>query len=78
MTEAAKRVIEFAFNDLKLRRLNVCAFVENKASNNVIKKLGFVFEGTKKQAVRSKATNIIHDTHNYRLLKEEWDEIQEG
>jgi len=78
MTQAAQRVINFTFQDLGLRRLNINAFVKNEASNNLIKKLGFVFEGTKKQDMRAKATNIVHDTHNYRMLKEEWDEHQEG
>jgi len=77
MTEAATRVIKFAFEELDLRRLNICAFVENNPSNNLIKKLGFIFEGTKKQDMRSRATNKVHDTHNYRMLKEEW-EHQKG
>jgi RimJ/RimL family protein N-acetyltransferase len=77
MTEAACKVIRFAFEDLNLRRLNINAFVENVPSNNLIKKLGFVFEGTKIQAAKSRATNKVHDTHNYRMLKEEW-EHREG
>ena len=78
MTEAATEVIRFAFEELKLRRLNIEAFVENVPSNNLIKKLGFVFEGTRKQGTRSRATNIVHDTNHYRMLKEEWDNNQEG
>jgi RimJ/RimL family protein N-acetyltransferase len=72
MTEAASEVIKFAFLELGLRRLNINAFVENIPSNNLIKKLGFVFEGTRKQSTRARATNKVHDTHNYRMLKEEW------
>lgn len=73
MTEAAKKLLEFAFNSLKINRLNISAFVENNASNKVIKKLGFVFESTKKQAMRSKATNKLHDVNTYGLLKEDWE-----
>ena len=72
MTEAAKRILDFAFNDLNLNRVDVKAFTENEASNALIKKLGFVFEGTQKQSVRSKATNKVHDAHIYGLLKEDW------
>ena len=77
MTEAAREIIRFAFQDLNLRRLNIEAFVENVASNTLIKKLGFVFEGTQIKGARSKATNKIHDAHHYRLLREEWEQLQE-
>jgi [ribosomal protein S5]-alanine N-acetyltransferase len=77
MAEAANEVIRFAFEDLSLRRLNIEAFVENEASNNLIKKLGFVFEGTQIQGNRSRATNKVHDAHQYRMLREEW-KHQEG
>ncbi len=76
VTEAAKKVIEFAFNDLKLNRIDVHAVIENKGSNRVIEKLGFVFEGTKKQAMRAKATNVLHDINTYGLLKEDWEKAQ--
>jgi RimJ/RimL family protein N-acetyltransferase len=76
MSEATKRIIEFAFQELGLRRLNIEAFVENEASNNLIKKVGFIFEGTQKQGTRAKATGKLHDSNQYRLLKEEWE--QEG
>ena len=72
MTEAAKRTIEFAFNDLNLNRVNVFASTKNKASNKVIQKLGFVFEGIKRQSMRSKATGLPYDTNTYGLLKEDW------
>lgn len=71
--EAAKKMLEFAFNELKLNRINVKAAIENKASNRVIQKLGFVFEGTKKQEMRSRATNKLHDANEYGLLKEDWE-----
>ncbi|MBW2995322.1 GNAT family N-acetyltransferase, partial [Candidatus Woesearchaeota archaeon] len=45
MTEAAKRVLDYAFKTLKLRRINICAYTKNKASQALIKKLGFKYEG---------------------------------
>jgi [ribosomal protein S5]-alanine N-acetyltransferase len=72
MTEAAEAVLDFAFRKLKLRRVNVSAFAENPASNALIKKLGFTYEGTARKKCRSKATGKIHDEHIYGLLREDW------
>lgn len=72
MTEATCAVLDFAFNKLKLRRINVAAFVENSASNALIRKLGFSYEGTRKQIVRAKSTGKVHDEHVYGLLREDW------
>ncbi len=76
MTEAANKVMEFAFNDLNLNRVNISAVIENEASNATIRKLGFVFEGVKKQALRSKATNKLHDLNTYGLLREDWEKAR--
>ena len=72
MYEAASRVLEFAFNKLKLRRMDISAFSDNKASNSLIKKLGFKYEGMRRKRLRSKADKKIHDDNMYGLLKEEW------
>lgn len=72
MSKAVKRVIEFAFNDLNLNRIEIEAVVENIGSNKVIQKNGFVFECVQKQAMRSKATGKLHDGNTYSLLKEDW------
>lgn len=71
-TEAAKKIIDFGFNKLKLRRIDVEAFTKNKASNALIKKLGFTYEGTLRRAKRAKSTGKIHDENIYGLLREEW------
>lgn len=72
MSEALRAMIGFAFTKLKLHRLDVGAFAENKASNALIKKMGFTYEGTTRQRLRSKATGKYHDEHIYGLLKNEW------
>jgi len=72
-SEAAQRMIRFAFEDLGLRRINVEAFAGNEGSQNLIEKLGFTFEGRRKQFEKSKATGIIHDSLSYGLLREEWE-----
>tara|TARA_Y100000310_G_scaffold301958_1_gene338867 strand:+ start:783 stop:1322 length:540 start_codon:yes stop_codon:yes gene_type:complete len=72
MTEAATKVLDFAFNTLKLQRVGVSAFTINKASNGLIKKLGFTFEGTEKKGQRCKATGKFHDVHYYGMLRKDW------
>lgn len=72
MSEAVAEVLKFAFTKLKFRRVSVGAFAENKASNGLIKKMGFKYEGLFKQSVRDRATGAIHDVNHYGLLKEDW------
>lgn len=72
MPEAAKKIIEFAFNDLNLNRVEAYAATENTASNTVLKKVGFTLEGTKRKALKAKATGIVHDANLYGLLKEDF------
>jgi ribosomal-protein-alanine N-acetyltransferase len=70
--EAKVPILDFAFNKLKLRRIETAAYIENLGSNEMSKKLGFTQEGTKRQVVVAKATGKIHDENIYGLLKEEW------
>jgi len=72
MGEAAEEILKFGFEELKLRRINVEAVVENIPSNNLIKKLGFTFEGTRIKYAKAKATGIANDVHMYGLLRERW------
>ena len=72
MTEALREVLNFAFNKLRLRRINISAFPRNNGSNGLIKKMDFKFEGKRRKNIRSKATKKIHDENIYGLLKEEW------
>lgn len=43
MTEAVKRVLNYAFLELKLDNIMVCHFIENDKSKRVIEKCGFTF-----------------------------------
>lgn len=45
MVEAGKKIIEFAFRNLNIHRLVVGHFTDNKASENLIKRLGFKYIG---------------------------------
>ena len=52
MTEAAKAVIEFGFETLKINRIYAGYFAFNPASRRVQEKAGMTYEGTHRQAVR--------------------------
>lgn len=67
---AAHAVVQFGFEKLHLHRLHVSHFAENKASERIIKKLGFILEGTEREHFlrHGKWHNIL----NYGLLEQEW------
>jgi len=69
MSEAVDRMLDFAFNELDLRRVEAGTFAENIASQNLLESFGFQKEGIRKQAYRAKATGRIHDDVLYGLLK---------
>ncbi|WP_322170845.1 GNAT family N-acetyltransferase [Acutalibacter caecimuris] len=46
MTEAARSVVDYAFQTMKLRLLTITHYTINQRSRRVIEKLGFVYEGT--------------------------------
>lgn len=54
MTEAAKAVTKYAFKKYKLRRVYAWTFPQNAASQNVLKKAGFKFEGIARKNVKKK------------------------
>jgi len=71
-SEALKKIIDFSFTKLKLRRLEASAFRENKASIRLQEKHGFRREGIKMESCRSKATGKIHDEIRCGLLKKNY------
>jgi RimJ/RimL family protein N-acetyltransferase len=72
ITEAKIAVNEFAFNKLKLRKLNTTVFTKNLASNKTQKRTGYIKEGLKKKNSKSVATGEIRDVILYGLFKEDW------
>ncbi|MBU2052933.1 MAG: GNAT family N-acetyltransferase [Nanoarchaeota archaeon] len=72
ITETINELINYSFNKLKLRRLQIPIFSDNIPSNNVAKKFGFTFEGVLRKKAVCKATGKIHDENLWSLLKEEW------
>lgn len=70
--EAKIAVNEFAFNKLKVRKMETGVYEKNKASNEVQKLIGYKYEGTRLKHHIPKSTGEIHDEHLYGLFKEEW------
>lgn len=70
MTEAARAVIRFAFENLNLNRVYASHFARNPASGRVMQKCGMQYEGTLRQHfVRwDRAEDLVF----YGILKNEW------
>ena len=69
-TEAAKKVIEFGFNQLRLNRIWAQIMSKNKASVKVLEKSGLKYEGTLKQDILR--WDEYQDVDIYGVLKEEY------
>jgi [ribosomal protein S5]-alanine N-acetyltransferase len=78
ITEAKIALNDFAFNKLKLRKLESGAFINNKASNIMQTKMGYKYEGKRVKHIISKSTGNIHDEYIYGLLKEDWKKLSPG
>lgn len=70
--EAFGKRIEFAFEALKLRRLDNGYFEGNEASFRLQEKFGYKVEGKRRKAFVCMATGEIMDEYITGLLKEEW------
>ena len=70
MTEAGRRVLDFAFQDVGLHKVRVSHFAENKASCALIQRLGFRYVGT--QLEEFNKASVWHDHMTYELLAKEY------
>lgn len=69
-TEAARRVLDFAFLDMNANRVACAAGTENLRSLKVIERIGFQFEGVARQAEWVQGRSINHAV--YALLRSDW------
>jgi [ribosomal protein S5]-alanine N-acetyltransferase len=69
MTEAAQRMLDFGFDELKLHRISAFAAPENAPSLRVLTRLGMTYEGTLRQNVRVKYG--YRDSALYAILSDE-------
>ena len=70
--EAFLEKIKFAFDKLKLRKLENGFFKGNNSSFKMQKKLGYKIEGVRRKAFRCMADGKLKDECITGLLKEEW------
>jgi [ribosomal protein S5]-alanine N-acetyltransferase len=69
-SEALQAILSYGFETLQLIRIAAVVYVENKASQKLLKKAGFQEEGLlRKHMIQN---GVAHDTILYSLLKEEW------
>ncbi|MGJ7922932.1 GNAT family N-acetyltransferase [Neobacillus sp. LXY-4] len=73
MTKVAKALTNYAFHHLNLNKVEIRAAVENKSSRNVPERLGFVNEGTIRQAEWLYDQYFEHTV--YGVLASEWRDI---
>jgi [ribosomal protein S5]-alanine N-acetyltransferase len=70
MTEAAKEVIKFGFNQMYLVRIQARCLTENIGSERVMKKTGMTLEGIHRKSVFIKGKH--RDIKMYSILEEEF------
>lgn len=66
-TEAATRVVQYAFGDIQLNRVFAAAMTRNPASYKVMEKIGMKFEGVLRHHIRK--GNVYEDLTYYGLLQ---------
>ena len=69
-TEAARRVVRYAFEELKLNRVYAHHMVRNPASGRVLEKLGMIREGLLRHGVRK--WGVFEDVVLMAILQEDW------
>lgn len=74
-TEALDALLKFAFNKLKLRKIEAGVFAGNPSSGKLLEKFGAKQEGLKRKSDKCKADGKIKDEIIYGILKEEWKKI---
>ena len=73
MTEAAKEVIRFGFEELGLDQIGICTGEANRRSQRVIEKCGFKYEGTIRRTYKV-YDGTLRDSMIFSMLKEEYEE----
>jgi RimJ/RimL family protein N-acetyltransferase len=68
-TEAAKALLVYGFNSLKLNRIYALHFTRNPASGRVMQKIGMHHEGTLRQDIKKK--DQFEDLEVYGILRSE-------
>lgn len=70
-SEAARRMVDYGFQELNLYRIYAGYFTDNPASRRVMEKAGMTYEGTLRQHVYR--FDSFHDLGYCGILREEWE-----
>jgi ribosomal-protein-alanine N-acetyltransferase len=70
-SEATVALVEFGFDELRAHRLWAHVFVGNTASENVLRRLAFRYEGCKLQSFYVR--DAWHDLQTCAMLRSEWE-----
>lgn len=70
MTEAARAVIDFLFDEVGFNRIEISHATKNPASGRVALKCGLTYEGTKREFYRAQSGEM-HDIAFYSVLRSE-------
>lgn len=73
MSEALTAILAFAFTEIGLHRIDAVVYEWNKRSQGILRKLGFVHEGTLRQ--RYFFQDHFWDELHFGLLREEWKQL---
>lgn len=72
--EAMQLVLDFAFRELNLYRIQLTVFEYNERAIAVYEKLGFIREGTAREFLERDGKR--YDMYSYGILKHEWEAIK--
>jgi ribosomal-protein-serine acetyltransferase len=74
MTAACRKIIDHAFDAMKLNKVEIRCATANHRSRAVPKRLGFIEEATIRQI--NKIGDIYHDLVVYGMLASEWEKLR--
>ncbi|MDD5327057.1 MAG: GNAT family N-acetyltransferase [Phycisphaerae bacterium] len=75
-TEAAKAVLRYGFEELKLQRIYAHHFKRNSASGRVMQAIGMLYEGRLRKHIKKE--NMFEDLEAYGILKTDYDSAKKG
>jgi ribosomal-protein-serine acetyltransferase len=70
MTKTCRALVDYAFTELKINRINIVAAIANTKSRAIPERLGFTQEGIERQGERLHGQYV--DLAVYSILVEEW------
>jgi RimJ/RimL family protein N-acetyltransferase len=67
---ALRAIVGFAFDQLRLERVELAVYDFNERARRMYERVGFVLEGTRRRALYR--DGAFHDVHGMAILREDW------